>query len=276
MANRKNKNWSKEIIVQEIQRLHLEGVPLYSHYMRKTYQELLAAGMRHFGGWKEAVLEAGFSYDEVRRYHQWSNEKIIETIQSLYRAGVDLSFRAVMLSKEAPMVYAAIRTQHFGSWRNALELAGLPAEEIYRYRSWDDQEILNEIRTLHSKGEDLSSKRMDDSSNTLIATARRRFGTWEKAVSDAGLDYSTIRRRQRWSRELILEQMRPLVAANPKMNGSEMKIANPALFAAICKHRFFGGWPKAMSALRRLDSKRSQRQSNLTVSPSVPLEAELV
>ena len=265
MKTRKNRNWSKEIIVQEIQRLQGEGVPLYSHHMRKTYQELLAAGMRHFGGWKEAVRQAGFCYEEVRRYRKWTNESIQETIQKLYSEGVDLSFRSMMLSTYAPMVYASIRAQHFGSWRNALQAAGLPSEEIYRYRSWDDQVIINEIQKLHQKGTDLSSKKMDDSSNTLIATARRRFGTWEKAIQDAGLDYSTIRRRQRWSAEMILEKMRPLLEQNPKMRGSDVKAQNPALFAAICKPRFFGNWKKALRAFRKSEAvelnKRRQSQS---------------
>ncbi len=267
MKNRKNLNWSKEIITQEIQRLHSEGEPLYSHHIRKTYQELLAAGMRYFGGWKEAVKESGFSYDEVRRYNKWSNEKIVETIQKLYREGVDLSFRSLSLSQYAPTVYAAIRAQHFGSWRKALESAGLPTQEIYRYRSWDDQIIIDEIKMLHARGVDLSSKRMDDSSNTLIATARRRFGTWEKAVSDAGIDYSTVRRRQRWTHESILDQIRPFIQANPKMKGSEMKAINSALFSAICKPRFFGSWKKALRSLHRLDS--NERGDGVFVSKRV-------
>jgi hypothetical protein len=258
MTNRKNRSWSKELIVQEIQRLHRENVPLYSHHLRKTYQELLAAGMRHFGGWKEAVKQAGFAYEDVRRYRKWDNPAILETIQKLYREGVDLSFRSMMLSKYAPMVYAAIRAQHFGSWREALAAAGLPAEDIYRYRSWDDQVILDEIKMLHGKGVDLSSKKMDESSNTLIATARRRFGTWEKAIEEAGLDYASIRRRQRWTREVILEKVKQLVSENPEIRGVDVKQKDPALFAAICKPRFFGNWSKAMEALHDTQPVKSE------------------
>ncbi|MES2309151.1 MAG: hypothetical protein V4507_09875 [Verrucomicrobiota bacterium] len=264
MTNRKNRSWSKEIIIQEIQRLHRENVPLYSHHLRKTYQELLAAGMRHFGGWKEAVKEAGFAYEDVRRYRKWDNQSIVETIQKLYQEGVDLSFRSMMLSTYAPMVYAAIRSQHFGSWRDALAAAGLPAEDIYRYRSWDDQVILDEIKMLNAKGVDLSSKKMDESSNTLIATARRRFGTWEKAIEEAGLDYSSIRRRQRWTREVILEKVKVLLAENPEIRGIDVKLKDPALFAAICKPRFFGNWSKVMESI----------QSAPEVSEETPVASE--
>ena len=45
---------------------------------------------------------------------------------------------------------------------------------------------------------------MDETANPLIATARRRFGNWGAAVERAGIDYSAIRRRRRWTRELVL------------------------------------------------------------------------
>lgn len=239
---RKNRNWSKALIKSEILRLHREGQPVYSHYLRKNYQELLAAGMRYYGSWKEAIIKTGLSYELVRKYQEWDQQSIVEQIQNLYRQGHDLSFRSMMMSRYASMVYAAIRKQYFGSWRNALAAAGLPSEDIYRYKSWDDQEILQEIRALHDRGVDLSSKKMDDSSYTLIATARRRFGSWEKAIEKAGFDYTQIRRRKRWTREMVLEKVKPLLEKNPQIRGSDVKEIDPALFSAICKPRLFGNW----------------------------------
>jgi len=37
----------------------------------------------------------------------------------------------MMLSKYAPMVYAAIRANHFGSWKDALTARALAHEDIY-------------------------------------------------------------------------------------------------------------------------------------------------
>lgn len=255
MTTRKNRAWSKETILNEIRTLHQDGVPIYSHFLRQTYQELLAAGMRHFGSWKTAVKEAGISYDEVRKYRQWDKVSIIERIQNLYRQGVDLSFRSMMMSSYASMVYAAIRPQYFGSWRETLTAAGLPSEDIYRYRSWDNQEIIEEIQELHRRGIDLSSKKMDESSYTLIATARRRFGSWEKAIQEAGLDYSTIRRRQRWDRETVLEKVKVLVKENPSIRGIDVKQKDPSLFAAICKPRLFGNWSRVIEELEKNSSE---------------------
>jgi hypothetical protein len=216
--------------------------------VRKNFQELLAAGIRYFGNWQAAVAAAGIVYDDVRKYQNWSKPVIVVKIQELYQQGVDLSFRSMMLSKYNSMVYAAIRPNHFGSWKSALTAAGLAPEDIYRYRSWDEETIIGEIRKLKSQGADLSSKTMDETANPLIATARRRFGNWGNAVEKAGIDYDSVRRRRRWSREQIVEGIQELRQQGVRLQSGEVRQKAPALFAAACKPRFFGSWRKALQA----------------------------
>ena len=248
MMTQRNKSWSEQLVSEEIRTWHEAGKPLYSHYMRQNYQELLAAGIRYFGTWRTAVETAGIPYDSVRKYRDWSKERIVETIQRLEKDGVDLSFRSMMLSKYAPMVYAAIRPNHFGSWKEALIGAGLAPEEIYRYRSWDDESILTEIRRLNDTGADLSSKKMDENANPLIATARRRFGNWGAAVERAGIDYSAVRRRRRWTREMVVKEIKELRTKGTDLRSGGIRHEHPALFAAACKPRFFGSWTRALQA----------------------------
>ncbi|CAF0692037.1 homing endonuclease associated repeat-containing protein [Candidatus Methylacidithermus pantelleriae] len=262
----RNRVWTPELVLEEIRAWKEAGRPLYSHYMRKHFQELLAAGIRYFGSWKQAVEKAGISYEEVRRYQKWSKAKIVETIQRLHRQGVDLSFRAMMLGPYAPMVYAAIRPAYFGSWKDALTAAGLEPGEIYRYRSWTEEQILHEIRRLHQIGADLSSKHMDEVGNSLIATARRRFGSWAEAIRRAGLDYEKIRRRRRWTPEQILEEIRAFHKEGLPLTSTEIRQRYPALFAAACKPRFFGSWRKAVEAAL---GKDQARRSSLQKEPSV-------
>ncbi|MGF1678067.1 MAG: homing endonuclease associated repeat-containing protein [Candidatus Methylacidiphilales bacterium] len=246
--SRKNKKWSAQLVLDEIRSWETEGKALYSHHVRQEFQELLAAGIRYYGSWKSAVEAAGIPYQDVRKYQNWSKDLIVQKIQELRQQGVDLSFRSMMLSRFNSMVYAAIRPNHFGSWKAALSAAGLPPDEIYRYRSWDEDTILSEIRKLKEQGADLSSKTMDETSNPLIATARRRFGNWGNAVEKAGIDYSAIRRRRRWTCDDIIEGILELRSQGVKMQSNDVRKASPALFAAACKPRFFGTWSKALSA----------------------------
>lgn len=254
---RRNRKWSAQAVCEEIRQWHADEKPLYSHFVRKNFQELLAAGIRYYGSWKSAVEASGIEYEDVRRYQNWSKELIVKKIQELYQEGVDLSFRSMMLSKYNSMVYAAIRPNHFGNWKNALESAGLAPAEIYRYRSWDEDSILEEIRRLKESGADLSSKTMDETANPLIATARRRFGNWGNAVEKAGIDYTEVRRRRRWTKEQIIEGIQELQAKGIRLQSGEVRKHAPALFAAACKPRFFGSWSKAVAAATQTEGVKA-------------------
>lgn len=250
-TGRKNIRWTSDQVLTEVRAWRDRGEALYANHVRLNYQELLAAAIRYYGSWQKAVETAGIPYDQVRKYRKWSNETIIQEIRDLHARGVDLSFRAMALSQYNAMVYAAIRPKYFGSWKAALEAAGLESEEIYRYRSWEESDILEEIRRLKTEGADLSSKAMDENSNRLIATARRRFGNWGRALERAGINYDDIRRRKRWTRESLVEGILELKRQGIPLITPEVKRANPSLFAAACKKHFFGTWKKALKAALR-------------------------
>ena len=57
-----------------------------------------------------------------------------------------------------------------------------------------------------------------------------------------------MRRRRRWTRELVLEEIRDLRKAGSDLRSGEIRHQHPALFAAACKARFFGSWTKALLA----------------------------
>jgi len=273
IKSRKNLRWSAERVLNEIRQWKEKGEALYANHVRLNYQELLAASIRYYGSWQKAVEAAGISYEAVRKYRKWSKEVIVEEIRDLAARGFDLSFRSMALSQHNSMVYAAIRPKYFGDWRAALEAAGLASEEIYRYRSWDMEGILEEIRRLQTEGADLSSKSMDESSNKLIATARRRFGNWGRALESAGINYDDIRRRKRWTRESVAQGILELKAQGVKLITPEVKKANPSLFAAACKKHFYGTWKKALKAALRLESAK---RASAVLVPEVVVAPVLV
>ena len=268
IKSRRNLRWSADRVVSEIRDWKEKGQPLYANFVRKNFQELLAAAIRYHGNWQKALEAADIAYTDVRKYRRWSKETIIQEIQQLASHGFDLSFRAMALSQYNAMVYAAIRPKYFGNWRTALEAAGLASEEIYRYRSWEQDGILEEIRRLNAEGVDLSSKAMDESSNRLIATARRRFGNWGKALESAGIDYDDVRRRKRWTRENLVQGILDLKRQGVKLITPEVKRANPSLFAAACKKHFYGTWKKALKAALRVEQDLALKNVNPEASPS--------
>lgn len=197
-----HRKWSKESIGLEIVSMYESGENLNYSSIAASNLALLRAATRYFGSWEAAVNFSGLDYEEIRRYKSWTRERIIARIKELHAQGVDLSWRNVCLHVDAQLAAAATKKSHFGSWREALESAGLDYDSIRRYREWDDERILQQVRELHQDGKGLNAKTMEQEDIALITAARRRFDSWHKTLTAAGLDYKQIVQRAPFKRGL--------------------------------------------------------------------------
>jgi hypothetical protein len=184
--------WDKEAIAREILgRYHAQQDLSYSA-MSKENLPLLRAAVRHFSNWQAAIEFAGLNYDDIRRYKVWTNGHIVERIRELHRKGEDLSWGHVSLRLDPALAAAATKKHHFGSWQSALEEAGLDYEQIRRYREWSDEKVLHQVHEMYARGERLNAGRMEQEDIRLLTAARRRFPSWDRALSEAGLDFRRI------------------------------------------------------------------------------------
>lgn len=186
------RKWSKQAIGAEIMRMYEAEEELNYAYIAEKQVALLRAATRYFGSWRAAVEFAGLNYEEVRKYKLWTKERIVERIRELNSKGEDLSWRHVSTVVDPQLAAASTKRKHFGSWKGAVQAAGLDYGAIRRYREWDDEAVISRLRELHEKGIDLNAKSIEDYDITLITAARRRFESWHKALEAAGLDYKTI------------------------------------------------------------------------------------
>lgn len=108
------RRWSRETVIAEIQNWHRCGRGLTS--ISKDNQSLYCAGKTWFGSWRAALTAAGFQ--SSRRV--WSKESIIDEIRKRSHEGVSLSS-----GDTANRNLAAVAYRHFGSWRNAIDAAGV-------------------------------------------------------------------------------------------------------------------------------------------------------
>ncbi|GAB4462527.1 MAG: hypothetical protein OHK0029_29580 [Armatimonadaceae bacterium] len=184
--------WNQDTIAAEILRRYEAGQDLSYSGMTRENLPLLRAATRYLGSWQAAVEYAGLNYEDVRRYRSWTNERIVERIRELYAKGEDLSWRHISLKLDPSLAAAATKKNHFGSWRAALEAAGLNYDEIRRYRDWSNEEVIRSVRDLYAQGKSLNAKKMEREYITLITAARRRFPSWDRTLQAAGLDYRDI------------------------------------------------------------------------------------
>jgi len=194
------RKWSKQSIADEIVRMHNAGEDLNYATIADKQVALLRAATRYFGSWRDAVAYSGLEYEDIRKYKTWTRDRILERIRELHAGGNDLSWRHVSTQIDPQLAAAATKRKHFGSWRNAIQAAGLQYGDIRRYREWSEQAVIDRLRQLHAEGKDLNAKSMEELDITLITAARRRFESWDKALTAAGLDYSKIVLRKPFKR----------------------------------------------------------------------------
>lgn len=191
-----SRKWSKESIIQDIQQLAQQGIDLSYSNISSHYLPLMRAATRYYGSWAEAVKAAGLDYSKIRKYHSWNRQRIIERIQELYQRGEDLSWRNVMTRLDPKLAAAAAKPKHFGSWRKAIEAAGIRYQDVCRYNRWDEETIIRRVRELYEQGVPLNAKNIEEQDISLITAARRYFDSWDKALQAAGLDYRQIALRR--------------------------------------------------------------------------------
>jgi hypothetical protein len=184
--------WNRDAIAAEILRRYETGQDLSYSGITKENLPLLRAATRYLGSWQTAIEYAGLNYEDIRRYRSWNKERIVERIRELYAKGEDLSWRHISLKLDPSLAAAATKKNHYGSWRAALEAAGLDYDAIRRYRDWSDEEVIRRVRDLYAQGSSLNAKTMERKYITLITAARRRFPSWDRTLQAAGLDYRNI------------------------------------------------------------------------------------
>lgn len=169
--------WTKRRIVEQIQERYVRGQPL--QFVGFKDKPLGYAAKRHFGSWHAAVSAAGLASrgppPVVTR--TWSPEAVLEAIREQSAAAKPNAF----IWKSDTGLYSVAK-KHFGTWRNAVAVAGLqPA-----HRRWTKDLVIQEITARHMQGLSLSSG--DPARDIrLIAAALRYFGSWRAAKAAAGL-----------------------------------------------------------------------------------------
>lgn len=180
LRSQENK-WSKEKIVDEIHKLARMGEPLNSDYVQKHHTKLHSAAQRYFSSWGKAVEDAGYNYDEIKGI-KWSEESIIEEILVLNEKGEDLS-SSTMQKKNMPLFQAGCRI--FGSWKEAVNAAGLDYDGFRKQKEWTKERVLEEIRLFINEHNCSSTGVISKEYGALYQAARRNFKnlSWAEIIT---------------------------------------------------------------------------------------------
>ena len=182
--------WSKEKVIQAIQKAHREGADLSwtNVTTNKAYSALAYAAIREerFGSWDNALRAAGLDPARVRRYESWSREKIVQRIKRRAAEGRPLNSKA-MQQDDSKLFNAALN--YFGAWEKALRAAGQAPwyETLAMAKDLGNVEIRRRIRALERAGVNLAAPNMRKHYSSLYSAACKYFGSWTAAREACGI-----------------------------------------------------------------------------------------
>ena len=237
--------WTRQRIAQELRKLEKSGASLSYLSLQKRKQPLISAAAYHFGSYKKAVQFAGIDYADVSRRPRWTKQTIIAEIKKARRGGRELHWSAVTRKKDelARAAFASLQPRLFGKWDRALQAAGLDADDVTRYRSWDRNTIAFELRERHRDGQPVNSGTVQKEDASLHAAALRHFKGYANALRAAGIDPARVRQRRSWDRAGVVEALRRVYKSEIASSDAALRGQYPALYGAAV--RIFGSFAMA-------------------------------
>src|SRR3982750_2071782 len=240
--------WDKPEILRAIKKLHKQGKDLSYNAMTRKSQPLVSAAAYHFGSYRAAVEKAGIDYATVIRRPRWTRPMIIGLIKTAKRKGEDLHWSAVTKRRDdlGRAAFASLQPRLFGSWDRALHAAGLDADEVNRYRKWNKDTIVFELRSRSKEHQPLNSGAMQRDDPGLHAAAVRHFTTYDEALRAAKLDPEKVRERRSWTKSEVVRGLKSAKKSGQHVSDSAIRKEDPALYGAAV--RLFGSFTGARAA----------------------------
>lgn len=282
--------YSPDEVRLKIIELYESNLPLT--IISQTDLKLKASVKKHFGGWRRAVISLGLG-SELRR--EWTEQAVIDAISNRMAAGLDLTktrFEDTGLYGAAVKIFgnwtnalsaAGLDRQRCQRWekqkiihRLRLYAQSIVEDATLEHVSDAEEEALehpnaprNDFESANRFSQDICVARAIDKHdgdgeclvfdkhqiNLLRQAAARYFGSWAKAVKEAGIADGIISRRssKNWSREDVVSVLQK--AYEDGRSHRAILKEEKGLDGAVRRH--FGKWLVAVEAAGLKAKKRT-------------------
>ncbi len=244
VSRRSENYWSRQAVIDEIKRLHKRGQPLHHAAMERTHPHVVVVAYRYFGNYRKAITAAGLDYLKVRVRppRTWTKARIQQELRQMEKANMGLWQRQVR--RTTPYLTRAAK-QLFGSYPAAARSVGIKASALRppEYRRWSPQRVLEALQEMHAQSKPMYPTKMLATKPYLFRVAGKRFGTYRKAIEEAGLEYP-VRPLRHWSEKLVLQTIRDLHKEGADLRYSPVKKNRLPLYEAA--RYYFGTYINAV------------------------------
>jgi Homing endonuclease associated repeat/HNH endonuclease len=148
---------------------------------------------KRFGGWKDALEKAGLAHlyggrtvSEKMRMQvakQLTRDQLIAELQRVHAAIGRTILTTVDFDRHSTTTSNVAIRNRFGTWKKALEVAGIPQSEMAN-KCWTEEDCFENIaRTWTHFGRPPTHQEMSSPPSTINGKAyETRWGTWRKAL----------------------------------------------------------------------------------------------
>ncbi len=180
----------------------------------------------------------------------WDKPRILRELRRLHRDGANLCYSYLARRKQALLSAAAY---HYGSYRIAVEKAGIDYADVIRRPRWTKPRIIRLLKEAKREGVELHwssvTRRGDELARAAFAAIQMRlFGSWGRALHAAGLDADDVVMYRAWDKPSIVFELKQRSQDNEPMNSGGLQKDDPGLHAAAI--RYFGSYPAALKAAK--------------------------
>lgn len=189
-----------EELLDEIRRVaEVVGHTPSGSEMNKYGECSKSACSRRFGSWNQAKEAAGLEqtapgdsstqidYDEREFDNVYSDEGLLADLREVAEI-VGYPPSRSEYNEHGQYSYATFE-KRFGSWTSAIENAGLDSSDTDKLRRISDSQLLEELSRLAEEcGRSPWAQLMTDQGRYGVSIYNRRFGSWNSALEEAGLE----------------------------------------------------------------------------------------
>lgn len=239
--------WSRKRVIDEVKALHRSGQHMSCIAVIKAGRnDLVVAANKYAGSWVRARELAGIRFERhrPRAFQAWDAASVVDAITARHAHGQSLA------SSKVPRALISAAGRIFGSWRDAIEAAGLDYDAIALARRYDDDELLAWLCQLARTRPRMTLFDLDKHGEHAVA-CRRRWGSYEAAATAAGIVGWPVRVRHRaMSRAQVLRELRRRHAAKQPLHIRAVRRSEGGhtLILGVLHH--FRSWDEAISAAR--------------------------
>jgi hypothetical protein len=168
-------------LIAKLRELFRRAVPITARGLIEAGEHRLLHAVHHFGGLRRARRLAGLPTPRTRRLkNRLDAENVLREIRRRHHEDEPLA------STRIPVSLQSAAQRHFGSWRDAIEAAGLDYKQICLRQLGSDEELMDRLRSLAQAWPQMTW--LELRREPLGPSLRSRFGSLEEAVERARID----------------------------------------------------------------------------------------